>query len=454
MIVIRRISLAMRITLFAGAMAVVLSALLAAVIMLVIHRLSTDALTARIRNASARVVATVQHEEQLEFRDAEALEVQVVDRRGLVVASTAVLRDKPRMARFVPSQKHNLTTTVCDGVFGAGSCHIVVGQVAHRTGEDWTVYVASPRIPWWVTPWLVAVVGGSAAVLAAAVTFLGRRIATVSLRPVAAILRELDEINATCPQGRVPVPAGSDEIHDLASTINETLTRLQGAMEHQRRCISDISHDLRNPITAMRAEMEDAMLAVPDTMTRAGNAVLCSLDRLEEIVCDLLLIAKLDGDTFCVKAPVDLAEMADAECVMHRHATKKLICDSEPDVVVLGDRLHLCRLLTNLLANAERHAEEEIKIAVSHEESCDRDRFPHGVAVLEVTDDGQGIAPDKRELVFQRFARLDAARDKDAGGTGLGLAIARQIAEAHGGTLRIEDSDRGARFVLRLPRHR
>ncbi|GAA4567214.1 hypothetical protein GCM10023193_45800 [Planotetraspora kaengkrachanensis] len=70
-----------------------------------------------------------------------------------------------------------------------------------------------------------------------------------------------------------------------------------------------------------------------------------------------------------------------------------------------------------------------------------------------MVDDGSGIEPDKRELVFQRFARLDAARRRDAGGTGLGLPIARQIAEACGGTLRIEDSGRGACFVLRLPRY-
>ncbi|GIH23394.1 hypothetical protein Aph01nite_17040 [Acrocarpospora phusangensis] len=98
---------------------------------------------------------------------------------------------------------------------------------------------------------------------------------------------------------------------------------------------------------------------------------------------------------------------------------------------------------TNLLDNADRHAESTITLNV---------RGDPGVAVLEVIDDGSGIDPEKRELVFQRFARLDAARAKDAGGTGLGLPIARQIAESSGGTLRIEDSERGARFVVRLPR--
>jgi signal transduction histidine kinase len=74
-----------------------------------------------------------------------------------------------------------------------------------------------------------------------------------------------------------------------------------------------------------------------------------------------------------------------------------------------------------------------------------------GLAVLEVVDDGAGIPPEHREKVFQRFVRLDAARSRDAGGTGLGLPIAREIARAHNGSLTIEDSDLGARFVLQMP---
>ncbi|MFC7582855.1 sensor histidine kinase [Nonomuraea antimicrobica] len=111
-------------------------------------------------------------------------------------------------------------------------------------------------------------------------------------------------------------------------------------------------------------------------------------------------------------------------------------------VSVMGDRLQLARLLTNLLDNAERHADRKVIVTV---------RRQGDDAVLEVVDDGAGVAYDQREFVFQRFARLDASRSRDAGGTGLGLPIAREIATAHLGTLSIEDSDIGARFVLRLP---
>jgi signal transduction histidine kinase len=92
--------------------------------------------------------------------------------------------------------------------------------------------------------------------------------------------------------------------------------------------------------------------------------------------------------------------------------------------------------------NADRHAESQITVTVREE---------GGQAVLEVLDDGDGIVPEQREVVFERFARLDAARNRDAGGTGLGLPIAREIATAHGGTLTVEDSACGARFVFRMP---
>jgi signal transduction histidine kinase len=451
-----RTSIIARITLFTGVVAALLSTLLAVVLMIAIHRFATGALIQEVRASSGRVAEKVEQYAQADFprTQRDSRDVQIVDQRGHVVDSTGALRGKPPMAKFTPGGQESKQAVVCDGVFGPGRCQMVVVQSAHRPGGNWLVYASSPVIPVWVALRLAALVGGSAIVLAVAVTFLGHRIVTASLRPVRAIRRELDEINATCPGRRVPVPGSKDDIHDLADSVNHTLTRLQAAMEQQRQFASDASHDLRSPIAAMRAEVEDAMLSSQDaTMTRVGHAVLSSLDRLEAIVSDLLIIARLDAGTPAAHDPVDLAELVDVECRMRRQTSKRLVCRLQQGVVVLGDRLRLGRLLTNLLDNADRHADTTIMVNLRQTECDERDgqRFPHGVAVLEVIDDGPGIAPDKRELVFQRFARLDAARAKDAKGTGLGLPIARQIAEVGGGSLRIEDSDRGARFVVRLP---
>jgi signal transduction histidine kinase len=193
----------------------------------------------------------------------------------------------------------------------------------------------------------------------------------------------------------------------------------------------------------MRAQLEEAMLH-PDEADwpRTAVALLSSLDRLQAIVTDLLTLAKLDAGAPGLGADVDLAELVEEE-LARRPPGKLVELDLRPAVVVTGDPLRLTRLLANLLDNAERHAESTITVIVD-----ERD----GWGVLEVLDDGAGIAPDQRENVFRRFTRLDASRNRDAGGTGLGLPIAREIARAHGGTLTVEDSDTGARFVLQIPR--
>ena len=158
------------------------------------------------------------------------------------------------------------------------------------------------------------------------------------------------------------------------------------------------------------------------------------------IVTDLLVIARLDSGERASRDYINLGELVRTE-MGRRFRRKRIVLDLRP-AVVNGDRLQLIRLLTNLLDNAERHATSTVTLTVRCEEAQ---------AVLEVIDDGTGIAPEHREVVFQRFSRLPAGRETDKQGTGLGLAIAREIAEQHGGGLTIEDSEKGARFVLKIP---
>jgi signal transduction histidine kinase len=450
-----RLSITTRITVFAGVVAAVLSALLATVLLIGFKYFATENLTEELR-ANASRVAIQEERGNLAYPLAhhQSRSIQVVDSQGRVVASTENMRATQPMATFTPDGEEGATSVVCGRAFPPGECDIVVAQWTHHAGQRWIVYSASPVIPPWIDPRLAGLVGGSAVALAAAVTYLGHRIATVSLRPVDAIRVELDEISAACPGRRVPVPPSDDEIHVLAESVNHTLSRLQAAMEQQRQFVSDASHDLRSPIAAMRAEVEDALIAPQETsVTTLGSTFLGGLDRLQAIVGDLLTLARLDAGLPGARDRINLSELVSAECGIRHTSAKRIECSLEPGVMVIGDRLRLGRLLTNLVDNAERHAETVITITVRREQSDERGdhAFQHGVAVMEVLDDGAGIEPDKRELVFQRFARLDASRNMDPGGTGLGLPIARQIAEAGGGTLRIEDSPRGARFVLRLP---
>ncbi|MEU6721352.1 HAMP domain-containing sensor histidine kinase [Nonomuraea sp. NPDC046802] len=378
--------------------------------------------------------------------------IQVVDSAGRVVSSSPSLIGEPRQTSAIPKENQaNDVAQLCDLPAFPESCKIVVALRAYQPDGVWTVYAFDDAVPWYVSPQVIIFEVVVAALLTA-LTWLGvSRVVARTLAPVGSMTRRLAEITEDGGGGglRLPVPENvDDEIRTLAETGNQTLERLEAAMrkqeaamEQQRRFASDASHDLRSPITAMRAQVEDALLHPEDVDWReTGNALLVTLDRFQGIVADLLTLTKLDAGAPRLREPVELGELIAAETLRRR--TKNVVTRLEPEVVVIGDRLQLARLLTNLLDNAERHAESQITVSVRHV----------GVeAVLEVRDDGAGIAPEHRETVFQRFTRLDASRSRDAGGTGLGLPIAREIARTHGGTLTIEDSDAGARFVVRLP---
>ncbi|GLW05705.1 two-component sensor histidine kinase [Microtetraspora sp. NBRC 13810] len=262
-----------------------------------------------------------------------------------------------------------------------------------------------------------------------------------TLRPVAGIRARIAEITVSDLSLRVPVPPGEDEIAQLARTANQTLARLEGAVEQQRQFAATASHELRTPITGLRMQLEEA-LRYPGEVdpVRSMQGALSVTDRLEAIVNDLLALARLRAADPTPPEPIDLGELVSKE-TMHPPGTPVDV-RTAPGVWVRGSQIQLIRVLGNLLSNAVRHAESRVTVYV---ESVD------GQAVMAVADDGAGIAPADRERVFERFTRLEDGRFRDSGGSGLGLAISRDIARAHHGTLRIEDSPRGARFVLRLP---
>ncbi|TDC02179.1 HAMP domain-containing histidine kinase [Nonomuraea longispora] len=367
--------------------------------------------------------------------------VQVVDPRGQVVTATSDLAGSPRLTTAAPPPgATDHVAHACDLPGLSDGCHITSIFRVYQQDGDWLVYAFRPRPPWYAAPGVIAFLVLASAALVVLTWYGVSHVVAKTLAPVNRITGRLAEITAGGGGMRVPVPENADEIRALAETANRTLAQLEEAMEQQRRFSSDASHDLRSPITAMRTEVEEALLTPGETdWQKVGGKLLGSLDRLQNIVTDLLTLAKLDAGAPARLGPVDLGELVTAEVA--RPCTKEVRVSVQPGVVVTGDRLRLARLLSNLLDNAERHAERTIAVIVRR----------NGEAVLEVLDDGAGIAPEHREMVFSRFTRLDASRSRDAGGTGLGLPIAREIARTHGGTLRIEDSDAGARFVLRIP---
>ncbi|MEV0593625.1 sensor histidine kinase [Nonomuraea cavernae] len=436
-------SIRARLTLWAGVAAAVLWTLLSVLVLYVVQHTADEWRRASAVNAALSTVHHVERGELPTVITGSGVDaIQVLNAQGQVMASTPNLVGRPRISALEPENTASRTLITCDLPQLPGDCHFMAIFRAYQDGGgDWLVYSVVEEVPWYVHPVLVASLAGFTVTMVLLTRFGVSRVVARTLTPVDGIRAELAEITATDPGKRVRIPRNADEIRELAHTVNQTLDRLQDAAERQRMFVSDASHDLRSPITAMRTQLEDAMLHPADAdWEEIGQALMTSLDRLQAIVADLLTLARLDAGAPTAHEPVNLSELISAEA--SRPRGKKVITTLHPDVIVPGDRLQLTRLLTNLLDNAERHAESTIIVAV---------RRSKDTAFIEVLDDGAGIAPDQRELVFQRFTRLDASRSRDAGGTGLGLPIAREIAAAHHGTLTIEDSDYGARFVLQLP---
>ncbi|GAA3536595.1 HAMP domain-containing sensor histidine kinase [Nonomuraea rosea] len=434
-------SIRARLTSFASVAMALLCLATSSLLLWAAHSTVVDFRRTELISAALRVVHLIKEHDLPRTISLELYGLQVVDSSGRVVSSTPNLVNAPRLTTMAPDPDNaNRMSVLCGRPEFGGECQVLIAFRVYEPDGDWIVYAFTPMPPWYVSTLALSVLALVSAALVALTWFGVSRVVARTLAPVNSITRRLAEITVGDGALRVPVPGNADEIKALAETANQTLARLESAMEQQRRFASDASHDLRSPITAMRAELEEAMLA-PDESDwhEIGGKLLTSLDRLQNIVTDLLTLAKLDAGAPARFAAVDLAELVADESTRPR--SRRIITTLQPGVIVTGDRLRLARLVTNLLDNAERHAENTVTVTVRG----------NGEAVLEVLDDGAGVAPEQREVVFRRFTRLDASRNRDAGGTGLGLPIAREIARTHGGTLTIEDSDTGARFVLRMP---
>ncbi|MFG1709963.1 ATP-binding protein [Nonomuraea sp. M3C6] len=232
--------------------------------------------------------------------------------------------------------------------------------------------------------------------------------------------------------------------HRISVELEHATESLKESLERQRRFTTDASHELRTPLAGLRAQLEEAQLHPGDTdLADLLRHTLGNVERLQAIITDLLLLARVEAAPPAATKRIDLAELVEVEtsrCVRDRYPIR---LDLEPGVTVDAVPTRICRVLSNLLDNARRHAAHEVVVRV---------RRSGDGAELSVTDDGPGVPEAERENIFQRFARLDTARSRGHGGVGLGLAIARDIAHAHHGTLHVEDaSPHGARFVLRLP---
>ena len=265
-----------------------------------------------------------------------------------------------------------------------------------------------------------------------------------TLRPVEKMRVQMAEITGTNLGRRVAEPATGDEIDRLARTMNATLDRLEDAIRRQQRFVADASHELRSPLTRIRAELEvDIARPQSDNTTTTKQSVLEETITLQHLVDDLLHLARVDGATAEIRwRRVDLDDIVFREARrLHERGRVTVDLRGVCAVQTIGDPDQLARATRNLIENAERHATSTVIVTLTELDSR---------AQLSVSDDGDGIPAEDRQRIFERFARLDEGRTRDAGGTGLGLAIVRDIIERHGGTIDVDEIS-STEFVVKLP---
>ncbi|WUJ75199.1 HAMP domain-containing histidine kinase [Kribbella soli] len=278
-----------------------------------------------------------------------------------------------------------------------------------------------------------------------------------ALRPVRRITATAQEISATDLSRRIALDGPRDELRNLADTVDDMLDRLESAFVAQRQLVDDASHELRNPLAVIQANV-DAVLAHDDTppqdRAQATAIVSRAIERMTRLVEDLLASARRSSPAF-VDADVNLAaiagEAAEEYELLAADRELHVVLRLDPGPTAAGDASALRRAVDNLLSNAVRLARggSELVLAVGSRD---------GWAWIAVRDEGPGIAADDADRVFDRFFRAgqrQAPATVPSSGerrTGLGLAIVRQIAESHGGTVALHSEvGVGSTFVLWLP---
>ena len=401
--------------------------------------------SARLRARAAAVsMASGQDVAQIPVGNEDEEFVQVLDAQGRVVQASPRLAGQPAVVVLLPGQVRrleDLPQLANDEPFllvaraastPTATFTVVVGRSLQSVSD---ARVAVTRLLMVGLPLVVLIVG------LVAWQLVGR-----ALSPVERMRADVEAISSRDLHRRLPGPPGHDEIAGLATTMNRMLARLEEGQRRQRRFVSDASHELRSPLATIRQHAEVA-LGHPDGTTAADLAgvVLAEEARLERLVEDLLLLAKIDeGTAGRHREPVDLDDVL-FDHARRLRATSRLVVDVSRVGAgqVSGDNGQLERLARNLVDNAARHAHGTVALVL--------DEGPAGV-VLAVEDDGEGIPPADRERIFERFVRLDSSRSSDAGGSGLGLAIVAEIAAAHGATITVGDSALGGtRFSVRFP---
>jgi signal transduction histidine kinase len=281
----------------------------------------------------------------------------------------------------------------------------------------------------------------------------------LALRPLVEMERVSTRIAAGELSLRLTEPAARDEIGRLSRAFNSMIARLEAAFARQKRFVADVSHELRTPLTGLGGSLEILLLGAAhgdeEATHRLMSGMYAEVERMQRLVADLLALTRLDeGRLKLCLASVEVAPLLADICGQMQSQVhgQSLTYQVPPGLPALrGDADQLRRVLLNLVENALKFTPPGgwVELRAANENQ--------GWVTLEIQDNGAGIPPEALSHVFERFYRADSSRTRQSwqiGGSGLGLSLARELVEAHGGTIAISSSvGQGTTVTLRLSAH-
>jgi heavy metal sensor kinase len=285
-------------------------------------------------------------------------------------------------------------------------------------------------------------------------SFGGWFLAGRALSPMVRITRAVQRINAENLNQRLPVEKTQDEIARLAETFNSMLGRLEDSFRKIKQFSADASHELRTPLTILRGETEVALrwAKSPEEFRKMLDSNMEEIDRMSRIIENLLALAKSDAG----EMPLEIKEISLSDLLQELYLQGKTLGEAKeigvflrPEVTeeirIHGDELRLRQMFLNLITNGIKYTPNggrvEIGLAVTRDS-----------AVVTIADTGIGIPEEHQPHIFDRFYRIDKARNRMDGGAGLGLAIVKWIVDAHEGRISVSSTpQRGSTFTVSLP---
>ena len=283
------------------------------------------------------------------------------------------------------------------------------------------------------------------------VAFVGYKIVKNAFKPVKKISETALEIKKSKNfSRRIELDNSEDEIHRMASAFNEMLDTVEETFIHEKQFSSDVSHELRTPITVILAQSDYALDYV-DTLNEAMESfevINRQAKKMTSLINQIMELSKLERQNEIEKERINFSniilQLLEDYRTLLENSNIELITNIEKDLRIYGNKLMIERLFVNLFTNAMKFTKTTISVSLN--------RINKEI-ILQIKDDGVGIAKEEQKYIWDRFFQINNSRNKDKNrGSGLGLSMVNKIAQLHSATIEVESEiGKGACFIVRFP---